>query len=254
MVAKISVVFVATILVVFPVRPHAQETQAEPTAFAENVLLHVILHEIGHAVIREFDLAILGNEETMADAFATCYLVHHLPNRAFDVLNARVTSLMIEASETPRNQWTVKGEHDNDARRAHQIVAIALAADAAAFGPLADQLGMTDAEIKRAEDYGAEIHRSWRRVLKPLLMPEGMRSKEARVRFDANDELVNSLRTGRLPVEIETALRHFDWHSEVTVFFMQGDGGAGWNRSERTITVHTEYIRRFIAQGDRTKR
>lgn len=93
MVAKISFLFVATVLALFPVPSHAQETQAEPTAFAENVLLHVILHEIGHAVIREFDLPILGNEETMADAFATYYLVHYLPNRAFDVLNARVMNL-----------------------------------------------------------------------------------------------------------------------------------------------------------------
>ena len=116
MFAKTVAFVVAIVLVIFPRGASAQQTQTKSTAFAENVLLHVVLHEIGHAVIREFDLPILGNEETMADAFATCYLVHYLPDRAIDVLNARVTSLLIEAGEVPRDQWTVRGEHNNDAR------------------------------------------------------------------------------------------------------------------------------------------
>ncbi len=247
-------VAVAIVLVIFSRGADAQQTQTKSTVFAENVLLHVVLHEIGHAVIREFDLPILGNEETMADAFATCYLVQYLPDRAIDVLNARVTSLLIEAGEVPREQWTVRGEHNNDARCAYQIAAIALASNAEAFKPLANQLGMTDAEIRNAEDYAAEIHRSWRRVLKPLWMPEGMRSKEARMRYDPSDDLVSSIRDGQLPAEIETVLTRFDWHSQVTVSFVQGDGGAGWKRSQRTITIPTEYIRRFIVQGDGARR
>ena len=60
--------------------------------FAEDVVLHVDLHEIGHALIREFDLPVLGNEETMADAFATHYLAYHLPERALDVLTAHIAT------------------------------------------------------------------------------------------------------------------------------------------------------------------
>ncbi|MEM9704320.1 MAG: DUF4344 domain-containing metallopeptidase, partial [Planctomycetota bacterium] len=49
--------------------------------FAENVLLHTTLQEMGHALVREFDLPVLGNEETLADAFATYYVVTYLPDR-----------------------------------------------------------------------------------------------------------------------------------------------------------------------------
>ncbi len=227
-----------------------QENSGKPNAFAEDVLLHVVLHEVGHGLIREFDLPILGNEETMADAFATHYVTHFLPNRALDVLAARTTSLMIEAREVPRDKWPVTGEHNNDARRAHQIAALAVAADPEKYTALAKRLGMSDNQINSARDYGSEIHRSWRRILKPLMMPDGARSKEARIKFDPSDKLLAQIRSGRLVGEIESALTRFDWHSQVTVSFMQGDGGAGWSRSKRTVTVYTEYIRRFIKQAD----
>jgi hypothetical protein len=99
------------------------EGVVEASAFARDVTLHVVLHELGHALVREFDLPVLGNEETMADAFATHYLTTYLPDRAVDVLKARTASLMIEAREIPREEWDVRGEHDNDARRAFQIAA-----------------------------------------------------------------------------------------------------------------------------------
>jgi transcriptional regulator of met regulon len=237
----------------------AEEPAKEPlpketvSKFAENVLLHVVLHETGHGLIREFDLPILGNEETMADAFATHYLTQYLPDRAFDVLKARTDSLMIEAKQVPRELWSVQGEHDNDARRAFQIAALAVAADPKKYSPIAKGLGMTEGEIRKAADYGAEIHRSWRRTLVPLLMPSGQESRETRVTFDPSCQLAAQIRDNGLAAEIATAIKRFDWHSQVTVAFEQGDGGAAWSRSTRTISVKSEYVRRFIEQGKNGK-
>src|SRR5688572_13408984 len=116
----------------------ADESPADTVSkFAENVLLHVVLHEIGHGLVREFDLPVLGNEETKAYALATHYLTHYLTDRALDMLKTRTDSLMIEANQFPREKWTVKGEHDNDARRAFQIAALTVAADSKKYSPLA---------------------------------------------------------------------------------------------------------------------
>ena len=67
--------------------PGGERFMGEPdsetiTPFAENVLFHVVLHELAHGLVREFDLPILGNEETLADAFATHYVVTNVPDRA----------------------------------------------------------------------------------------------------------------------------------------------------------------------------
>jgi hypothetical protein len=118
-----------------------------------------VLHELGHAVIREFDLMVLGNEETMADAFATHLLTEHFPEHAVRAISARVKSLMIEADEVPRDQWTVRGEHDHDARRAYQIAALAIAADKKKYAGVAEIVGMSEENIKKACDYGSDIHR-----------------------------------------------------------------------------------------------
>jgi hypothetical protein len=112
---------------------------------------------------------------------------------------------------------------------------------------------MSEKDIANARDYGGEIHRSWRRVLAPLMMPDGQSSPEARVRYDQQIGFINRLCSPPhgLASEIESALKRFDWHSQVTVHFVDGEGGAGWSRANRTITVNSGYVRRFIEQGAR---
>ena len=52
-----------------------------------------------------------------------------------------------------------------------------------------------------------------------------------------------------LVAELGSILTRFDWHSQVTIHFAAGSGEAGWNRGERTVTVYSEYLRRFVEQG-----
>jgi Putative metallopeptidase len=233
----------------------AQAPRAEPSihlplsTFAEDVALHVVLHELGHALIREFDLPVLANEEATADAFATHFLTSYMPERALAVLRARVASLEYEAQQIPRAEWSVVGEHDSDARRARQIAALAIAADPQKYQTVADIVALSEADRRRAADYGAEIHRSWRRILRPLWMPGEQPSAEVGTQWNGESELIRELRASRLPGEIEAALRRFDWHSRVELHFVDGPGKASWSRSKRAITVHSGYLQRFIAQG-----
>ena len=220
--------------------------------FAADVVLHVVLHELGHALVREFDLPILGNEETMADAFATHFLTTHLPDRAVAVLESRAQSLMLEASDVPREEWPVRGEHDNDARRAFQIAALAVAADPVKYANVAKVVAMTDADVRRAQDYGAEIHRSWRRILAPLWMTGSAPSPEGRVVCD-RPELAADSGAAALLADLRAIVGRFDWHSQVTIRFAAGDGGAAWSRGTRSITVHAGYVRRFVEQGKRAR-
>ena len=108
---------------------------------------------------------------------------------------------------------------------------------------------MSERDVKKARDYGAEIHRSWRRTLAPLWMPAGQLSNEARVVCDEDHALLGQLHDGAFLDELRAVVRRFDWHSQVTIRFVEGDGGAGWSRSKRTVTVNSAYVLRFVAQG-----
>jgi hypothetical protein len=219
------------------------------TPFAKDVLLHVVLHELGHALVREFDLPVLANEEALADAFATHYLLYHVPALAEAVLQARVASLMVEAREVPRADWPVNGEHDSDARRASCIAALAVAVDEQKYAKVAQIAGLTESDVRKAKDYGTEVHRSWRRTLLPLWMPAGESSREARVEVPDGDALFAQLVELGLVQELERAVRRFDWHSTVSIRFEQGEGTASWSRSARAVTVKAGYVLRFVAQG-----
>lgn len=228
----------------------AGDREQEIDRFVQDVLLSVLLHEMGHALVREFDLPVLSNEEALADAFATHYLVTHLPDRAPDVLRARVQSWTIEAGEVSRAAWDITGEHNSDARRAYQTAALAIAADPEKYAFLGEMLDISPADMNAAADYGTEIHRSWRRMLGPLWMPQGQASNEARLTVDEGDPVMRRLGESLLAKELEHALRRFDWHSQVTIAFVQGDGGASWSRSRRTITLRSELVERFRKQGE----
>ncbi|MEM6331145.1 MAG: DUF4344 domain-containing metallopeptidase [Planctomycetota bacterium] len=234
-----------------PVTAGADDSAVSPEAyrFAEDILLSVLFHELGHGLVREFDLPVLGNEETLADAFATHYLTQHMPERAPAVVQARVTSLTIEAAEVPRPRWEVRGEHNNDARRAYQIAALAVAADPDKYRPIAQSIGMSTRDQRSSADYGAEIHRSWRRLLRPLRMPEGEASAEWRLTKDDGNALIDRFYRSPVVEEFTNAIEAFDWHSQITIQFRTGRGGAAWNRSQRSITVYSEYLERLVRQG-----
>ena len=161
---------------------------------------------------------------------------------------------MVEAGQVPRAEWSVDGEHDSDARRAFQIAALAVAADPEKYGPIATEVGLSEDAIQSASDYGTEIHRSWRRLLRKFEMPKGQRSNESRLRVDKQAKLLGDLLNSGLKEDVLDALRRYDWHSTVTIHFKDGTGGASWSRSKRTVTVNAQYLQRFIAQGKSLKR
>ncbi|BCE00119.1 DUF4344 domain-containing metallopeptidase [Marinicellulosiphila megalodicopiae] len=222
---------------------------SQMSEFSQHVVTHVVLHELGHALLREFGLPTLGNEETLADAFATHYLVTQLPDEALSVLKARIQSLMIEAQEKPRENWTVKGEHNSDARRAYQITALAIAFDQHKYASLAPLVDMSQSNINKATDYGSEVHSSWARILEPLWATKN--NQENKVNVISKYSLFSkTLQTSHLEQLFYTIYQSFDWPQTVTLHFAGGEGSAGWSRSTRTVTLHDQYIARFNRQGN----
>ena len=216
----------------------AQDTVSR---FTENVLVHVIAHEMGHALIREFDLPILTYEEGMAEDFATLWVLQSFGDRAPDVIRDRALSHLADLDEPG-----VFSEYLHDAQRAGRILCVAYGVDQDRFTGLAEEFGM-DLGEEGADciDMAQELARSWRRVWTPLLLPEGAPVTEVRITGDRTDPLVGALGDGALPAEIFDMLASIDWHSQITLNFAQCDGGANWRRNGREIRICSSYVARI---------
>lgn len=222
------------------------QAQEEVTPFARNVVTHVVAHELAHALIREFDLPLLGNEEVIADDFATLFVARVMPDRAEAVVHDRARSLLVEAGGA---EPAMGAEHPPDERRALRAVCLLHGFDPDRYGA-PDWAGLSEDDLGGCREAAPEIARGWRRVLEPLLLPEGVRVNE----FDLDVEdgpLAASLREGGLAEELGGLVALFDWHSMITLSFERCDGAARWARNGRTIRVCDAHVSRFAEQEAR---
>ncbi|MEM8978995.1 MAG: DUF4344 domain-containing metallopeptidase [Pseudomonadota bacterium] len=216
--------------------PTAGAAQSEMSQFTQDALLHVVAHEIAHALIREFDLPVLGNEETIADDFATVFVHSALPDRAGDIIRARATWLSEEDY-----QESVFAEHNSDARRAGRAICMLYGLHPARHQDLADDFGMTEDQAYICRDTAPEIARAWRRTLAPLYIPSDARVTEARV-LVGDGRYKRALEQNGLLLTSAQLLQRFDWHALITLHFDECDGSASWRRNGRLIRICYDYI------------
>ncbi|MGH1447089.1 MAG: DUF4344 domain-containing metallopeptidase [Cognatishimia sp.] len=209
----------------------------------ENVLLHVLSHELGHALIREFDLPLLGNEEVIADEFATIFLHDRFPDQAGAIISARVDAFLLE-----KDDETIFAEHSDDARRAGRATCLLFGLDPQRYLEWAQRLGMTGQEAKHCVESAPEIARGWRRVLAPLAMPPTVPTTEVRVIF-GEGPMKMAMENSRAFQQMKKILESFDWHSQITLHGDHCDEGASWSRGRRRILLCDDYVLRFEEQA-----
>lgn len=216
----------------------AQDTLSD---HANNLFLRTVAHEMGHAIIREFDLPVLTSEEMMADDFATVFLAQHMPDRVVAITNA-----FVKFEFGDNDQEGFYSEYLDGERRAGRATCLLYGIDPDRFGSIADQMGLNGDDAENCADTAPEIARSWRRVMDPLMMPDGARVTEVGMGFDPDSRFADALRASGTIDDAYNMLAKIDWHSMVRLNVAQCDGSAGWSRNGRRITVCGAYIQRFI--------
>lgn len=148
------------------------ESQLETTVeFAFDNSLFFLFHEMGHMLISEFDLPVLGREEDAADTLATLTLLE-MDDPLFDkALFDSVVGwkMSFEAGEEP-NLWDT---YSLDRQRAYHMVCMMVGKSASKFQQAADDLGMPQ---DRREECVAEYnktHDSWFGLLEEHVRQRG---------------------------------------------------------------------------------
>ena len=135
--------------------------------FALGNAVWILYHEIGHLLINEFQLPVLGREEDAVDHLATVLLLEAADQENDQYLTDAIDGFFLSARVRARVDTSrlVSSGHGLDEQRAFEVVCLMLGNDARSFGPLADSVEMPEGERGRcAHAYGL-ARSSWFTVL-----------------------------------------------------------------------------------------
>ncbi|MGB0506968.1 MAG: DUF4344 domain-containing metallopeptidase [Pikeienuella sp.] len=145
------------------------DDHVETADFITGNALHILLHEIGHLLIDQIDLPVLGQEEDAADNYATLTLIEWDTGLADQALADTAYGWFLRHDDTQSADESIFfTEHDLDVQRAYRVVCHLIGIDERAFGPLADDFGVYPDETQSC-DYSSDLSaKSWARVLSPF--------------------------------------------------------------------------------------
>ena len=231
-------------------KPEAEDA-APVSEFSLNVARHVLAHEMAHALIREFRLPVLANEEAMADSFATSWILATGKADGPAVVMDRVRSWLLEDSEVLREDYDFKGEHLLDIRRAYQAACLLYGSSPKDHLARIEWLGFSERDLDDCADTAPDQVRGWAAVLEQHALPEGKASENVVliVADDIEERTVRGL--SGLVDTVLADLRRFAWPEPVSLHIENCPGAAWWSRSNRTVTLCVSYIHRFWRQGKR---
>jgi hypothetical protein len=221
--------------------------------FVAGNMLFAMLHEMGHALVAEMGLPVLGKEEDAADAFAATRLIVVASGFSDRVLTEAAKGWFMsnrrdkkEGDPTPPYD-----AHGLDLVRAYQIVCFMVGSNEDRFKNLADETKLPkDRQDSCADDYKKAAN-SWGLALKAhLRAPDQPKTKIDVVYGEAKGNLEGIAQAARSIMLLEYMAEHaadvFVWPAPFTME-MQSCGfiNAAWYNSTRKLTVCYELAEDF---------
>jgi Putative metallopeptidase len=148
------------------------ETVERLVEFASGNMLFVLLHELGHAVITQMGLPVLGRIEDAADTFAVLMLLRMGSDFSHRVLVDAAEGWFLAARRDEKTGHGVAfySEHALSEQRAYQIVCIMVGSDRDRFADLATETRLPEARQDTCLGDYSNAAFSWDLLLKPHLL------------------------------------------------------------------------------------
>jgi len=223
--------------------------------FTTGNVLYAVLHELGHALIDDMYLYVLGREEDAADAFPTVTALQMGGEFSQQVL-AEATKGWFYADRRNRDRGGTLEYYDAhglDQQRAFQIVCLMVGSDPDRFKTLADETKIPDDRQDTCMgDYNTASW-GWNKALKPYRRGPGAAKADVRVSYgdapeqDNLDRYAKVMRAVRLlEIVADYAADQFTWTAPLTLRAQTcGESDAHWNHPTRTLVVCYELAAEF---------
>ena len=226
--------------------------RADALCFIVGNMLFVLLHEIGHVLITELGLPVLGREEDAADAYATITILA-MKNEFSERVLTQATKGWFYGDRRDRMELTpvvYYDAHSLSRQRAYQIVCYMVGSDPEKFAPLADETNLPEERRSTCQGDFSNADWSWNKVLKDhkrTTQPKTEISVRYREPAAGFEPLAKAMQSTHL---LETvAQRISETYALRAGFTIEaracGSPGAEWNLEQRTLIVCHEMAEDF---------
>jgi hypothetical protein len=232
----------------------ALDEQRDLTEFVVGNMLFVGFHELGHALVGELRLPVLGRAEAAADSFATMALLEEGTEFSVNVLLQAVRGwlLMDRRGRKLGDELEFDDAHDLDRQRAFQIVCLMVGSDQKQFKELADQVRLPqDRQQSCHYDYESAKN-SWNELLNAHRRSANQpNSPVAAVHAEGNgklDAFARSFRSiGFVEALAEYVSSRYVLPNPITLAMKScGDANAWWEAPTLTETLCYELVADFV--------
>jgi hypothetical protein len=147
----------------------SQQRREDLVTFVTGNVLFVLLHELGHATVAEFELPVLGRQEAAADDFAVLRLLDVRSEFSKRVLTEATKGWFLSDRRSRKAGVPLFffDDHGLDQQRAFQIACLMVGSDPAAFTDLATETGMPAGRQETCKNDHAQAKWAWEKALKP---------------------------------------------------------------------------------------
>ncbi|MEM5473363.1 DUF4344 domain-containing metallopeptidase [Hoeflea sp. AS60] len=225
--------------------------RANPDTQYDIALSNIILimhHEIGHALVDQFGLPVIGQEEDAVDAFATLMVLETYDEPAPILLDAAATWFAFDRIfKADGGEHAYYDEHDLDIQRAYRILCIAHGYDTDTFLEEARKRAIPDERLETCEYDAALALESWDLLLADALRDSDKPAGKVSVDLAASedyDDLRQELKDSGVMTEIaEWIDTTYDWPAPTTLAAAEcGEVNAFYDSEELRITLCYEMM------------
>jgi Putative metallopeptidase len=220
--------------------------------FVVGNVMFATMHEVGHMLISEMGLVVLGREEDAADSFATVTGLRMNEAFAHRVLiqSARGWFLSDQRDQKQKTERHFYDEHGLDKQRAYNIVCLMVGGNPDKFDDLADLTQMPPERQGTCQGDFSNASWSWQRALAPHRRKPDQPKTDISVSYGDSDKY-EIFATGFREIKLlETIAEHlsdqFVWRRPVGLRMEEcGAPNANWDLTTARITVCYELAADF---------
>ena len=229
------------------------ETKRQLVEFVLGNTLFVMAHEMGHALMYEMNMPVLGREEDAADSFAVVTALKIGTGLSERVLTEAAKGWVLSSKRDKKqgNALAFYDEHGLDLQRSYNVVCMMIGSNPEKYKTLAADTKLPEErQTSCVRDYKTTSW-SWEEMLKPHLRAADQPKVKINVEYQDDKKYAAQAKIlrdmGLLDILAAHAADRYVWPKPFSMVARScGDPNATWNAGTKTLTLCYELAAEFI--------